>query len=140
MPSSATSEFPINIAICGGGLGGLALAVGLLRHSHVKVHIYEAAHAFAEIGAGVSFGPNSRRAMSMIDEELVKGYERTETINMWAEKRDTYFDFRVGMSKEEERGMRPGQSFCEVKHEGVVASSCVHRVSCTSYYELSFGD
>jgi hypothetical protein len=44
----------ISIAICG-GIGGLSLAIGLLRHPHLDVHIYESAAAFGEIGAGVSF-------------------------------------------------------------------------------------
>jgi len=48
------------IAICGGGIAGLSLAIGLLKNN-VPFHLYEAAHAFAEVGAGVSFGPNSLR-------------------------------------------------------------------------------
>jgi salicylate hydroxylase len=49
---------PINLAIIGGGLAGLALTIGLLPYSTIRVTIYESAPAFAEIGVGVAFGPN----------------------------------------------------------------------------------
>ncbi|ERF76632.1 hypothetical protein EPUS_04452 [Endocarpon pusillum Z07020] len=52
---------PFSIAIVGGGIGGLCLAVALVHHN-VRVHVYEAAPAFSEIGAGVGLGPNARAA------------------------------------------------------------------------------
>ena len=44
------SKQPIEIAIVGGGIGGLALAIGLKNYSHVDVKIYEAADEFSDIG------------------------------------------------------------------------------------------
>ncbi|KAH9839368.1 FAD/NAD-P-binding domain-containing protein [Rhodofomes roseus] len=41
------------VAICGGGIGGLCLAVALSKHSDIQVDLYEAAARFKEIGAGV---------------------------------------------------------------------------------------
>lgn len=132
-------QSPFAIAICGGGLGGLALAVGLL-HQNIDVHVYEAAHAFAEIGAGVAFGPNSRKAMGLIDERIKEGYQRRATENGWKEKKGVWFDFRVGVDYEEGRELmegiqRPsgkdgGREFATVEcREGEVGNSCVHRVS-----------
>lgn len=46
---------PIHIAIVGGGIGGLALSIGLQKYSHVHVKIYEAASKFAEIGGEFKF-------------------------------------------------------------------------------------
>ncbi|KAF8895691.1 hypothetical protein CPB84DRAFT_1731713 [Gymnopilus junonius] len=46
-------EGSIRIAICGGGIGGLCLAVSLSKHPHLDVKLYEAAGQFREIGAGV---------------------------------------------------------------------------------------
>lgn len=40
----------IHIAIVGGGIGGLALAIGLQQYSHIQVKIYESAARFSEIG------------------------------------------------------------------------------------------
>jgi 2-polyprenyl-6-methoxyphenol hydroxylase-like FAD-dependent oxidoreductase len=41
---------PIDVAIVGGGIGGLALAIGLQQHGHIRTDIYEAASKFSEIG------------------------------------------------------------------------------------------
>ncbi|CBX99713.1 predicted protein [Plenodomus lingam JN3] len=55
--ASTTPKFSnhdeLPIAIIGGGLGGLALALGLVKHG-VKIQIFESAPAFAEIGADFS--------------------------------------------------------------------------------------
>jgi 2-polyprenyl-6-methoxyphenol hydroxylase-like FAD-dependent oxidoreductase len=40
----------IHIAIVGGGIGGLAFAIGLLKYKNIKITIYEAASKFSEIG------------------------------------------------------------------------------------------
>ena len=92
----ATPQKPFTIAVCGGGIGGLALTIGLL-HQGVPVHVYEAAPAFAEIGAGVYFGPNSLRAMSLIDPAIRETFETCATQNAYPEKLNTFFDFRHGM-------------------------------------------
>jgi len=67
MTNSATpSSFPkpFKIAIAGGGIGGLCLALTLLQRN-VPFHIYEAAPSFGEIGAGVMFGPNAVRIFAL---------------------------------------------------------------------------
>ncbi|KAI0029664.1 FAD/NAD(P)-binding domain-containing protein [Vararia minispora EC-137] len=43
----------LRVAICGGGISGLALAVALSRSPDVQVQLYESAGRFTEIGAGV---------------------------------------------------------------------------------------
>ncbi|KAA1472004.1 FAD/NAD(P)-binding domain-containing protein [Dentipellis sp. KUC8613] len=52
------------VAICGGGPGGLALAVTLLRAADraapVAIDIYEAAPELATVGAGISVWPRTR--------------------------------------------------------------------------------
>ena len=67
---------PINIAIVGGGFGGLALLIGLQKYPHINAHVYESARQFAEIGAGAVLGPNSQRAMSLIDPRILDGFQR----------------------------------------------------------------
>lgn len=42
-----------SVSIIGGGIGGLTLAIGLLKHPHIDVQVYESAPSFGEIGAGV---------------------------------------------------------------------------------------
>ena len=81
MPASANVK-PINVAVIGGGMGGLCLAIGLLKHPHINVQIYEGAHKFSEIGAGVVFGPNAQRALKLISSETEQAYLRQATHNM----------------------------------------------------------
>jgi salicylate hydroxylase len=71
-----TKSKPIEVAVIGGGFGGLAVAIGLQKYPHINVQVYEAADKFAEIGAGVVLGPNSQRAMEYIDPRIKAGYEK----------------------------------------------------------------
>lgn len=52
------------------GIAGLSVGLGILKAknagANVTLDIYEAAHQFAEIGAGIAFGPNSRKALQMM--------------------------------------------------------------------------
>ncbi|KAH8707114.1 hypothetical protein GQ44DRAFT_777503 [Phaeosphaeriaceae sp. PMI808] len=88
------------IAIVGGGLGGLALAVGLIKHG-VHIHIYEAAPAFSEIGAGVAFGVNSTTALHLIDPRLLEGYKKHATFNASPDSENTFVTLRRGTNGEE---------------------------------------
>jgi salicylate hydroxylase len=51
-----------SVAIIGGGIGGLAAALSLLR-AGVDVHVYEQAEELAEVGAGVQLSPNASRVL-----------------------------------------------------------------------------
>lgn len=103
-----TDSKPFTVAVVGGGIGGLALAVGLLKH-RVNFHIYEGALAFSEIGAGVGFGPNARQAMSLIDPRIKQGYDRHATTSFHEDAKDYFFQFRMGMDgKDGTEGLRAG--------------------------------
>jgi glycine/D-amino acid oxidase-like deaminating enzyme len=47
------------VAIIGGGIGGLTAAATLLR-AGFEVQIYEQAKSLGEVGAGINIGPNCR--------------------------------------------------------------------------------
>jgi len=53
------------ILIAGGGIGGLAAALGLARHGRA-VRLFEQAQAFEEIGAGLQMSPNGVRALKAL--------------------------------------------------------------------------
>ena len=95
-PRGAPRQKPFAIAICGGGIAGLALAIGFLRRN-VPFHLYEYAHAFSEVGAGVAFGPNALRAMSLIDPKIRQGYTKRATSNASKKKQPVWFNFCAGM-------------------------------------------
>ncbi|KAL5529016.1 hypothetical protein ACEPAG_4990 [Sanghuangporus baumii] len=63
---------PLKIAIIGGGVCGLAAAIGLIR-AGLDVDIYESAAKLGEIGAGVGLGPNAVRVLKELNilEEIV---------------------------------------------------------------------
>ncbi len=51
--------------VVGGGIGGLATAVALVRRGW-RVRVLERAEAFGEVGAGISLWPNALRALDAI--------------------------------------------------------------------------
>ncbi|KDQ56307.1 hypothetical protein JAAARDRAFT_79353 [Jaapia argillacea MUCL 33604] len=70
----SSSSPPVRVAICGGGIGGLALAVTLGKYSTIPVDIYEAASELTTIGAGISVWRRTWRIMQLLglDIELAK--------------------------------------------------------------------
>ncbi|EGO26930.1 hypothetical protein SERLADRAFT_414770 [Serpula lacrymans var. lacrymans S7.9] len=54
------------VAICGGGIGGLTLAVALAKHHDIDVVIYEAAKRLTEIGAGVGLWPRAWKILKAL--------------------------------------------------------------------------
>jgi len=63
MAGRGTDELPIIVA--GGGIGGLAAALGLARLGW-SVRVLERAPRFGEIGAGIQLGPNGFRAFDAL--------------------------------------------------------------------------
>ncbi|MGH8966977.1 MAG: FAD-dependent monooxygenase, partial [Actinomycetes bacterium] len=61
----------VDVAIVGGGLGGLTLAISLLRRS-VSVEVFEQAAELREIGAGVAIAGNATRLLRELGVELGK--------------------------------------------------------------------
>ncbi|TFB01315.1 Salicylate hydroxylase [Trichoderma ghanense] len=121
---SVQDRGPIDVAIVGGGIGGLTLAIGLQQHGHIRVKIYEAASKFTEIGAGVFFGANSIRAMSLIHPSVGEAYARISTSVGWESKKDTYFDFILA---HELHGMPPGTPIISPKLSATEGHSTAHR-------------
>lgn len=71
---------PLEIAIIGGGQGGLCLAICLQQHN-VPFHIYEAAPSFGEIGAGIMCGAHAVNALRLISPDLLEALKNSMTTN-----------------------------------------------------------
>ena len=52
----------MRVLIAGGGIGGMAAALALLRHG-IDVEVYEQAKELKEVGAGVQLAPNGTRVL-----------------------------------------------------------------------------
>lgn len=63
----------ISIGVIGGGIGGLAAALSLLR-AGFDVHVYERAAVLREVGAGIQVSPNASRVLHRLGlaEELAR--------------------------------------------------------------------
>ena len=120
----APEQKPFSLAVIGGGIGGICLAI-TLHDLKIPCHIYEAAHAFTEVGAGVGFGTNSLKAMALLDPNILAAYKHCETTNGWSSKLRTVFDFRWGMGTTSPEGYQPAQSMLELTSE--TGMSSVHR-------------
>ncbi|KAI0437209.1 mannitol 1-phosphate dehydrogenase 2 [Xylaria telfairii] len=92
--TSSPSAKPFNVAIVGGGITGLTLAIALLQQD-VPFTLYESAAKFGEIGAGVGFGPNAVTAMGLISPQIKEAYHRCRTLQC-EKKQNVWFTTRVG--------------------------------------------
>ena len=90
-----SAETRFHVAIIGGGIGGLCTAIGLLKHRHIDVQLYEAAPSFGEIGAGVALGPNAQRALQLIGDKPLQAFKKHATQNMWQSHANVFIQARV---------------------------------------------
>src|SRR3569833_4193232 len=86
------SAKPFELAIIGGGITGITLAIAL-RKRNIRCTIYEQAGSFGEIGAGVGVHPNAIRAMRICDDDMVPAFRRVATGNLRESKKNVWFDF-----------------------------------------------
>ncbi|OKL59951.1 hypothetical protein UA08_04936 [Talaromyces atroroseus] len=67
MVSTHDSPSPkLRVAVAGGGIAGLSIAIALRRHAGVDIQIYERTKQFREIGASISLAPNGLRTLEKI--------------------------------------------------------------------------
>ncbi|KAM0787333.1 hypothetical protein ACM66B_003422 [Microbotryomycetes sp. NB124-2] len=112
---------PLRVAIIGGGIAGLAATTAFLKlkeeGANIQIDVYEAAPVFAEIGAGVSFGPNAQRALRMMG----AGDALDATAGPPGDDADLWFHFVVA-----EAGPDSGKSIMEVRGADAARGN-VHR-------------
>lgn len=61
--NNKVSDLPVLVA--GGGIGGLAAALALVRQGF-QVQVFEQAPEIGEIGAGIQLGPNAFHALDAL--------------------------------------------------------------------------
>lgn len=104
------------VAIVGGGIGGLTLAIGLLQRS-IPVQIYEAAPKFKEVGLGLTIGPAAHRAMLLIDPQIRRIYDSLITTHAdspgYEQYRETWFE--VVWATGSGQGTKSGEVLLDLK-------------------------
>ncbi|GAA5881245.1 hypothetical protein JCM1840_000638 [Sporobolomyces johnsonii] len=112
---------PLRVAVVGGGIAGLTAALAILHHiaqgANLSLQVFEAAEKFAEIGAGVAFGPNAQRALRLIG----VGDALDSVAGPPGDDPDTWFEFRVG-----DQGANAGKAFTTLTGKDAARGS-VHR-------------
>lgn len=71
---------PLHVAIVGGGITGLVLAIGLQARG-IPFTLYERAAGFSEFGAGIGFSPNAEVAMQLLSPALHAAFKEAVTPN-----------------------------------------------------------
>jgi salicylate hydroxylase len=101
----------LRVAIVGGGITGVTLALGLQARG-VAYTLYERAPEFREIGAGVGFSPNAEAALHRLDPAVHAAYKRVATANgedyfQWVDGRTTDdIIFKLYLGKDGFQGCR----------------------------------
>ncbi|KAJ4296402.1 hypothetical protein N0V90_006447 [Kalmusia sp. IMI 367209] len=91
--SVSSPSKPFNLAIVGGGISGLVLAIALQKQN-IPITVYESAASFGEIGAGVGFESNFVRTMELISPGIKDGFLRCSK-NVETEP-PKWFDVQIG--------------------------------------------
>ncbi|KAI4860615.1 FAD/NAD(P)-binding domain-containing protein [Hypoxylon rubiginosum] len=73
--AEARNNAQISIAIVGGGVVGVVLALGLL-HRGVQVVLYERASNFHDVGAGIAFTEVARKCMFLLNPAILESMKR----------------------------------------------------------------
>jgi salicylate hydroxylase len=120
MDSKISPIIEKSIAIVGGGIGGIALAVGL-RYRGIPAHVFEAAEDFTELGAGIALGPNAIAALNLLDPAAGAVFDELATKNAFLSEEATWINFRNGM------GEPTLIAKVETKDERKTGLSSVHR-------------
>lgn len=100
MPGTIIKQ-PFDVAIVGGGIIGLIVAMGLMKRN-INVKTYEQSRIFREIGAGVAFTANAIRCMGMINPDIVTALRKVTTLNGDPEKPNDYLQYVDGYSHDPE--------------------------------------
>src|ERR1700704_4046468 len=99
---------PLKVAIIGGGIGGLAAALALLRHG-VDVDVYEQSNQLKEGGAGIQISSNGTRVLDALG--LEKALARVQVVSSRSELRhwktgETWNWFELGETSVQRYGTR----------------------------------
>ncbi|KAK7723189.1 hypothetical protein SLS63_008962 [Diaporthe eres] len=118
------SPRPLDLAIIGGGISGITLAIALYKRG-VSCTVYEAAPELTGIRGAVPISYNALRAMEQIDRCVLGAYNLASTRNQSVSKRNVWCDFVDGMSPQPATHLEPLFSIIGAGNVGHNVVPCV---------------
>ncbi|KAK1598470.1 uncharacterized protein LY79DRAFT_539239 [Colletotrichum navitas] len=116
----STKDKSFEVAIVGGGIAGIVLAISLIKRN-VPCVIYEQAHAFTEQSVGLGMTPNALWAMQLCDATIREAFDKvTGPLFQWnfldgtGETDDSITQISIGDTAEGLRGCHRGQFLKEL--------------------------
>ncbi|KAK2046717.1 FAD/NAD(P)-binding domain-containing protein [Colletotrichum somersetense] len=111
----STENKSFEVAIVGGGISGVILAISLIKRN-VPCVIYEQASAFTEQGVGFGMTPNAVRAMQLCDAAVREAFDtvagqpfQLNFLDGTGAIDDSIFQFSIGRPGKGSRGCHRGQ-------------------------------
>jgi salicylate hydroxylase len=95
--AASQSPRPLDLAIIGGGISGITLAIALYKRG-ISCTVFEAAPGLTETRGAVPLSRNALRAMELIDRCVLGAFNLVSTRNQSASKKHVWADFIDGMS------------------------------------------
>lgn len=103
---ASQSPRPLDLAIIGGGISGITLAIALYKRG-VSCTVYEAASELTETRGAVPISRNALRAMEQVDRCVLGAYNLVSTSNQSISKASVWCDFVDGMSPQPATHLKP---------------------------------
>ncbi|KAH7926925.1 salicylate hydroxylase [Leucogyrophana mollusca] len=79
------SDIKFRVAICGGGVGGLTLALTLSKYPDIVVDVYESTANYSDIGAGVGIWPRAFKVLRKLGHDVERDLLRAAG-HKWTEE------------------------------------------------------
>lgn len=117
------SPRPLDLAIIGGGISGITLAIALYKRG-VSCTVYEAASELTETRRAVPISCNALRAMEQVDRCVLGAYNLASTRNQSVSKRNVWCDFVDGMSLQPATHLEPLFSIVGAENVGHSVVPC----------------
>lgn len=103
---ASQSPRPLDLAIIGGSISGITLAIALYKRG-VSCTVYEAASELTETRGAVPISRNALRAMEQVDRCVLGAYNLVSTSNQSISKASVWCDFVDGMSPQPATHLKP---------------------------------
>ncbi|KAF9768314.1 hypothetical protein IL306_014405 [Fusarium sp. DS 682] len=124
-----SSSRPFEIAVIGGGIVGLMVALGLLRRG-IRVTVFEQAQELTEISAGFAFTGVARECMKRLDPRLLEALCRIGEVNRHSHNR--YWDGYSPTTQEEaesKESLLIEVSARDLDYQGCLRSHLLHEMA-----------